>query len=323
MHIYFREIALHDGHSPEVFKPPYSFEKLCPDKRSRSNTLQHLDIILQCVTSSHTLIETFLHIDVDSLRTMPILNYIRFLYALFVLEMIATFSEVASNGPCDFLSRESLQLEHYSGLVIMHLKRVVGPAHCKIPSIFLGLMLRLQEWHRRNAMRPIEWLAAEARQPLISTEPTTTEPAAAQEGPWFDNSGMSSASIFNDERITSRESRRSNLPNSIIGPTPPLNPTGSTLHASLSRSNFRQDIDFDHSRIMENWSAQAIQPEEVNGYDNTLEFYGDYQMDLNPSNLFLFAGMEDTAIHSPRWSPTTFGVLMQDSQHQWPDSTPK
>lgn len=105
--------------------------------------MTHLDSVIQCITSAHTLIETFLCMDIELLRTLPIFNYIRLTYAVFILETLATSANDASDE-VGFLSRRSLQVDHYISLVINHLELVVGPAKCKTPSMFLGLMLRVQ-----------------------------------------------------------------------------------------------------------------------------------------------------------------------------------
>ncbi len=134
--------------------------------------------------------------DVELLRTLPIFNYIRLLYAIFVLEMLATSANDFSHEYGASLNRESLQIDTYSSLVIKHLECVAGPAKCRIPTIILGKLLRLQERRRRPTMPPTSGLAAEAATSARSGQATPSLNRAQK------NTMMHPVGTFGDEHTS-------------------------------------------------------------------------------------------------------------------------
>ena len=269
---------LHQYFKPEDFRPPYSFEVLrAPESRS-GNAIPHLDSVLQCVMSARSLIETFLHMNVRSLRTSPIVNYIRFSYAFFVLEMIASSFGTSSHNHSVFLNRESLQLEHYSSLVIKHLNAVVGPARCKVPALFLNLVLRLCAWHQRNDMQPSEWFASESRGQDISTE---EHPSHGRE--------LSSAAIFDDRQKSVWNRSGSSSHDASLKQTLAMKKSEQVPQASSGQqSNLLQNMDSDLSQIYGDWNDQFL---GLNGQGSD-EVFADNSMldqmdfDLNAFPLF-------------------------------------
>ncbi len=83
--IYLHEMALHVDHPPEDFRPLYQIERLRTVRTGRRATTPYIDAVMQCISSSHSLLEIFLHMDIESLRAIPVFTYIRVSYALFVL----------------------------------------------------------------------------------------------------------------------------------------------------------------------------------------------------------------------------------------------
>ena len=272
------ELALHQYFKPDDFRPPYSFETLRNPKRRNCNALPHLDSILQCVMSGRSLIETFLHMDVSSLRTDPIVTYIRFSYAFFVLEMIASSFGTSSQDHNAFLNRECLQLEHYSSLLIKHLSAIVGPARCKVPALFLNLMLRLRAWHHRNDMQVSEWFASGNPGHDIPTE-----------GIPSDDRELSSSAIFNDQQRPLWNGSGSSSHNVSARQTLAMTTGEAVPQASTGQqSNLPQNINSDVSHIYSDWNDQLL---GLNGEDSD-DVFADVSMldhmdfDLNAFPLF-------------------------------------
>ena len=222
MAIYLHEIALHHDRNPEDFKPPFTFKNLYNNKRS-SRASPCINIILRCVSSVQALIECFLHMDIDSVRTLPLFGFIRFAYGIIILEMIASPS---GNTPYEygvFLNRDSLQIDYYSSLVINHLQHVTETAQCRVPSFFLGMMLKLRSWHQRRSQiaAPLNSAGQVAgSQDSSSGTPATmhTTPQASDQSSAF--SEVSYTGIYDDDET--------GLPtaSTAFAPLPPLNPSG-------------------------------------------------------------------------------------------------
>ena len=241
---------LHQYFRPEDFRPPYSFELLRAPKNRNGNADPHLDSILQCVMSARSLVETFLHMDVRSLRTSPIVNYIRFSYAFFVLEMIASSFGTSSHNHSVFLNRESLQLEHYSSLVIKHLTAVVGPARCKVPALFHNLVLRLRAWHQRNDMQPSKWFA-----PASGYQAQDK----SSEGPPSDDRELSSMAIFTDQQRPLWNGNGTRSHEASMSQTTPMTTSEQVPQASRGRqSNLLQNMESDISHVYGDWNDQFL-----------------------------------------------------------------
>lgn len=123
---------------------------------------------MQCITCAHGLVEAFLHIDVDLLRTLPVSNYIRVLYAIFILEILSPPPTNTTLYDDPMISRETLRMDLYTTCIIKHLERTVGPERCKIPAKFLRLMPRLQNWHSVLSTPSATNIAAEQTLPQAS-----------------------------------------------------------------------------------------------------------------------------------------------------------
>ncbi len=54
-----------------------------------------------------------------------------------------------------------------------------------------------------------------------------------------------------------------------------------------------EGIAFDPSQAASYPEGHSTQPGTANGYDAALDFCSDYQMDLDPENLFVVSGMEN------------------------------
>jgi hypothetical protein len=90
VNLYMHEVAMHVDHNVEEFKPPFTEESirntgLEEDEASRPLTSAHITALSTCLTSIDGVFEAFLSLDVDIIRTLPILYFVRIAYAVVVL----------------------------------------------------------------------------------------------------------------------------------------------------------------------------------------------------------------------------------------------
>ena len=71
------------------------------------------EAIAECVSSAHALLTTFLDIDVDSLRGLPVFSFVRTSFASFILAKLSLSCADPSSRIGKVLDRSSLQLESY------------------------------------------------------------------------------------------------------------------------------------------------------------------------------------------------------------------
>nr|POE49149.1 transcriptional regulator war1 [Quercus suber] len=140
------EVALHIEHSPEDFKAPLQMGSIRHYDGPEIPTLVLAEAIAGCITSSHAICATFLSMDVDLLRSLPVFSYVRLSYATFVLVKLCLSAVHPNSRIAQVLNQGSLQVESYVDRMILHARNIVGPTRCRIPAIFLALLFKLRQW---------------------------------------------------------------------------------------------------------------------------------------------------------------------------------
>jgi hypothetical protein len=90
VNLYMHEVAMHVDHNVEEFKPPFTEESIRStrveeEESSRPLTSAHIAALSTCLTSIDGIFEAFLSLDIDTIRTLPILYFVRIAYAVVVL----------------------------------------------------------------------------------------------------------------------------------------------------------------------------------------------------------------------------------------------
>jgi hypothetical protein len=90
VNLYMHEVAMHVDHNVEEFKPPFTEESirstgLEEEETSKPLTSAHIAALSTCLTSIDGVFEAFLSLDIDTIRTLPILYFVRIAYAVVVL----------------------------------------------------------------------------------------------------------------------------------------------------------------------------------------------------------------------------------------------
>ena len=81
---------MHVDHNVEEFKPPFTEESIRSSgieeqEDSRPLTPAHIAALSTCLTSIDGVFEAFLSLDIETIRTLPILYFVRIAYAVVVL----------------------------------------------------------------------------------------------------------------------------------------------------------------------------------------------------------------------------------------------
>ncbi len=229
--------------------------------------------------------------DAESLRTLPIFFYVRLSYALFILEVI-TARSMPNDALCDpysDITPNNLQVDLYLKLSIKHLKRVVAPADCVIPSMFLDMFLKLQEWHEQTRVTPDEWLGADFQGRIPSTgapAAASNSSSSAQQG-WLEDGSSTFTGTFNNGMTLSDDLHQSPamIPNAGWTPSTHSVPTTSQPAALYS---ILQSANQPFPTPSHEWNEQATRTSASTGINSNFDSYGDFEMDFDPSNLFIF-----------------------------------
>ncbi|KAI6791577.1 hypothetical protein KC361_g7266 [Hortaea werneckii] len=144
--LYLHEIALHVDHSPNDFRAPYQMGTVHAYEGEEIPTGVLAETIAQCIQCSHALLDTFLAMDYDSCRTLPVFSFVRISYAAFILAKFCLSASHAGSRLGTVLDRSSLKAESYLDRAILHVREIVGPLRCRVPAIFLALLFKLRQW---------------------------------------------------------------------------------------------------------------------------------------------------------------------------------
>jgi hypothetical protein len=145
--LYLHEIALHVDHSPEDFRAPYQMGTIHVSHENEEIPTQVLaEAIAECISCAHGLLNTFLAMDPNSCRALPVFSYVRVSFAAFVLAKLCLSAAHPRSRIGKVLDRSSLKVESYLDRAVLHVRNVVGAHRTRVPAIFLALLFKLRQW---------------------------------------------------------------------------------------------------------------------------------------------------------------------------------
>lgn len=324
--IYLHEIAMHGDHPPEDFKAPYQVEKIRSTKTGKKATPPYIDAITVCISSAHSLLDIFLGMDVESLRTLPVFNYARLSYAVFVLTKLYISASDPMSDLGEFLDRESLKVGFYSNSVIDHLRMVVGPMKCKVPNMFLGLLVKLQARHKYQEMRlDLEDKADESIEPVVpfgvQKHQHPSSRAAARALNSSDGQPASSGALpaeFNNQNVrTVPTAQLSQTGPSIVG----TGPQTSLLHSNHEHKSIGSAPDLTPTGITsttDGTDQYTMQFGPDNDFQSVSSALLGHQMDLDTDLFSLFNDIGVFAGDNNYWTPSA-GISGDISNEQMPE----
>lgn len=164
LNLYMHEIAIHHEHNVDDFQPGTD-EMTKREYGGRSTTkhyaqpstnssyvpVAHIDALAQCVDSSHSTLDAWLSMPVETARTVPNLGIVWNTYAIVALIKLhgvlhcpdSKFSEVFS---------PDLKVDYYLLAVIERLQEVSEDGRCPPAEAFVYVVRKLRSWfeHRRS-----------------------------------------------------------------------------------------------------------------------------------------------------------------------------
>ncbi|KAK5135800.1 hypothetical protein LTR08_004627 [Meristemomyces frigidus] len=190
--LYLHEIVLYGDHSPEDFKAPYQMGplQLSSDEDDNVPTEVLADAIMECITCIHALLDTFLAMEVDGLRALPVVSYVRVSYAAFVLAKLCLSASHPPSRIGNLLSSSSLDAERYIDRLVLHLRDIIGPYKCRVPFIILALVFKV----RQCCMEPLMIESSPQDQSVLTLErPPLAAIGEPFQGPRFTEQSSSSS----------------------------------------------------------------------------------------------------------------------------------
>src|SRR5277367_1850014 len=136
--IYLHESVLEGGSTTLIdfnhrhFRPPSSVPvRDVQEVTQLPLSAGYINAVMACIDSSHSLIDEFLKSDVQTLRVVPIVNYVRASYALVVLGKLFISASVPSNELGKILDPQLLKVDFYMKALLERISEAAGPANLK------------------------------------------------------------------------------------------------------------------------------------------------------------------------------------------------
>lgn len=175
------EVALHVDHNVDEFKPPFTEAALRTNGEDLPTlTSAHIDALSTCLAAIDGIFEEFLKFDIETIRCLPVLHFVRVAYAVVVLIKMY-FAAAAPNSELgSVINKDNMKVEQYlDGLVDIF--RASSAEEKSRPSAkFLMVLIMLKTWFHRqregkttpnNGQETSTWVTV----PTTQKEPEATE----------------------------------------------------------------------------------------------------------------------------------------------------
>ena len=151
INLYMHEIAMHHNHNIDDFKPPFNATPIEGPPNPEFVTQAHIDSLTTCMKSVHEVFEAFLSMDVQQLRALPTLFFVRNSYAAVALIKLYTAVSAKDSKFGAMISIDDLKVDYYLDRMIDRLARTAEGAMCKVAQKFSMIFHMLKGWHTRRA----------------------------------------------------------------------------------------------------------------------------------------------------------------------------
>lgn len=151
--LYMHEVAMHVDHNVEEFKPPFTEESLRGLDRDAATvplTAVHINALSTCLTAIDGVFTTFLSIDIDTVRALPVMHFVRMAYAVVVLLKMYFAAAIEGSELGKVIDKDNMRVEFYLDHLLEHLRAAAADEKSKAGSKFLVVVAMLKNWFSRQ-----------------------------------------------------------------------------------------------------------------------------------------------------------------------------
>jgi hypothetical protein len=151
VNLYMHEVALHVDHNVDEFKPPFTEENLRPvGEEPDALTPAHISALSTCLTAIEGVFDNFLLFDVETIRCLPVLLFVRVAYAVVVLIKMY-FAAAAPNSELGkVINKDDMKVEHYLDGLVEKFRASSAEEKSRPSAKFLMVLLMLKTWFHRQ-----------------------------------------------------------------------------------------------------------------------------------------------------------------------------
>ncbi|KAI4859761.1 hypothetical protein F4820DRAFT_141743 [Hypoxylon rubiginosum] len=184
LNLYMHEIALHVDKSPEEYRPPTGAEALREPIPGLDDSLtpSHISALSSCLTAIDGIFETFLSMDVHSIRCVPIFSFVRVAYAVVILIKMY-FSASNSNSELGkVINKDNMKVAEYLEKLLDKFRDVAASDKSRPASKFLLVLAMLRSWFFKHGQSQGKTEGDEKPDLPMASQPSATgnnDPATA------------------------------------------------------------------------------------------------------------------------------------------------
>ncbi|RDA89974.1 hypothetical protein CP533_0858 [Ophiocordyceps camponoti-saundersi (nom. inval.)] len=183
--LYMHELVLHAHASTEQVRPPFNAEAVVKNGlvpgEALSTTAAHISALSACLTAIDGILDTFLAMDVPSVRCLPVFSFVRVAYAIVVLiKMFVSASDPASDLG-RVMDRENMRVDAYLDALLVKFRAAADGHACRPAAKFLVVFVMLKTWFVNNHHHHQQQQQQQQQQPPQPPQPQPQPPKNQQE----------------------------------------------------------------------------------------------------------------------------------------------
>lgn len=154
INLYMHEIAMHNEHNIDDFRPPYHSTPIEGPPDPDSVTPVHINSLTACLQSAHAAFDAFLEMDIKLLRALPTHFFVRNSYAAVALIKLYTAMSSKDSKMSAAFNADVLRVEEYLDALISVLEKVAEGSMSKVAWKFSLIFKMLRKWHLKRTDSP-------------------------------------------------------------------------------------------------------------------------------------------------------------------------
>lgn len=152
--LYMHEVAMHVDHNVEEFKPPFTEESLRGGQIGQDSTAPltaiHINALSTCLTAIDGIFMTFLSIDIETIRLLPVMHFVRVAYAVVVLIKMYFAAAVEGSELGRVMDKDNMKVELYLDRLLEQFRAAAANDKSRPATKFLMVLVMLKTWFHRQ-----------------------------------------------------------------------------------------------------------------------------------------------------------------------------
>ncbi|KAI8635408.1 hypothetical protein F5Y19DRAFT_10790 [Xylariaceae sp. FL1651] len=156
LNLYMHEIALYVDKSNEEYRAPTNAEALRDPIPGLGDSLTsaHISALSSCLTAIDGIFETFLALDTQSIRCLPIFNFVRVAYAVVVLIKVYFSASSPNSELGKVINKDNMKVAEYLDKLLEKFRETAASDKSRPAGKFLVVLVMLRGWfHKQGQTR--------------------------------------------------------------------------------------------------------------------------------------------------------------------------